>query len=38
MTDVLLSLGSLTLGGSAAIVLLALTGRFTRTRSAARWR
>lgn len=38
MTDVLLSLGSLTLGGSAAIVLLALTGRFTRTRYAARWR
>ena len=38
MTDVLLSLGSLTLGGSAAIVLLALTGRFTRARYAARWR
>lgn len=38
MTDVLLSLGSLTLGGSVAIVLLALTGRFTRTRYAARWR
>lgn len=38
MTDVLLSLGSLTLGGSVVIVLLALTGRFTRTRYAARWR
>ena len=38
MTDVLLSLGSLTLGGSVAIVLLALTGHFTRTRYAARWR
>lgn len=38
MMDVLLSLGSLTLGGSVVIVLLALTGRFTRTRYAARWR
>lgn len=38
MTDLLLSLGSLTLGGSAVVVLLALTGRFTRTRYAARWR
>ena len=38
MTQLLLSLGSLTLGGSAAIVLLALAGHLTRSRYAARWR
>ena len=38
MNSFLLTLGGLTLGGSAAILLLALAGRLTRTRYGARWR
>ena len=38
MTQLLLPLGALTLGGSAAIALLALMGRSTRARYGARWR
>lgn len=38
MSQVLLTLGALTLGGSAAVVLLALAGRSTRGRYEARWR
>ena len=38
MTLFLLTLGGLTLGGSAAILLLALAGRSTRARYGARWR
>ena len=38
MNQLLLTLGALTLGGSAAVVLLALAGRSTRRRYAAKWR
>ncbi len=38
MNAILLTLGSLTLGGSAAILLLALAGRSTRGRYGAKWR
>ena len=38
MNSILLTLGSLTLGGSAAILLLALAGRSTRGRYGAKWR
>lgn len=38
MEQFLLGLGGLTLGGSAAILLLALAGRSTRARYGARWR
>ena len=38
MSQFLMTLGGLTLGGSAAIVALALAGRSTRARYAARWR
>lgn len=38
MNAILLTLGALTLGGSAAILLLALAGRSTRGRYGAKWR
>ena len=38
MNTILLTLGSLTLGGSAAILLLALAGRSIRGRYGAKWR
>lgn len=38
MTDLLLPLGALTLGGSAAVAALALASRSTRTRYGAKWR
>lgn len=38
MTDLLLTLGALTLGGSVAVLLFALTSRASRTRYGARWR
>lgn len=38
MDDFLLTLGALTLGGSAAILLLSLASRSTRSRYGARWR
>lgn len=38
MTDFLLNLGTLSIGGSAAICVLALTARLSRARYAARWR
>lgn len=38
MTDLLPTLGALTLGGSAAVILFALTSRASRTRYGARWR
>ena len=38
MNQFLLTLGGLALGGSAAILLLALAGRSTRARYGARWR
>ena len=38
MSSFLLTLGGLALGGSAAILLLALAGRLTRARYGARWR
>lgn len=38
MTDLLLTLGALTLGGSVAVILFALTSRASRTRYGARWR
>lgn len=38
MNTILLTLGSLALGGSAAILLLALAGRSTRGRYGAKWR
>ena len=38
MNQILLTLGALTLGGSAAAVLLALAGRSTRGRYGAKWR
>ena len=38
MNEILLTLGGLTLGGSAAVVLLALLGRNTRGRYGAKWR
>ncbi len=38
MNQVLLTLGALTLGGSAAVLLLAWVGRSTRGRYGARWR
>lgn len=38
MDNLLLTLGALTLGGSAAILLLALASRSTRSRYGARWR
>lgn len=38
MTEFLAELASLTLGGSAAVALLALTARLSRRRYAARWR
>ncbi len=37
-SDLLLTLGALTLGGAVAVALLALTFRASRTRYAARWR
>ena len=38
MNQLLLTLGTLTLGGSAAVAALALAGRSTRRRYGARWR
>ncbi len=38
MNSILLTLGALTLGGSAAVLLLAFAGRSTRGRYGARWR
>lgn len=38
MTDLLLTLGALTIGGSVAVILFALTSRASRTRYGARWR
>ena len=38
MNQILLTLGALTLGGSAAVVLLALAGRTTWGRYGAKWR
>ena len=38
MNQMLLTLGTLTLGGSAAVLLLALAGRSTRGRYGAKWR
>ena len=38
MDDFLLTLGALTLGGSAAILLLSLASRSTRSLYGARWR
>lgn len=38
MNEILLTLGGLTLGGSAAVALLALLGRNTRGRYGAKWR
>ena len=38
MNQLLMSLGGLTLGGSAVILVLALAGRSTRARYGARWR
>ena len=38
MNQILLTLGALTLGGSAAVLLLALAGRSTRGRYGAKWR
>jgi len=38
MDQILLTLGALTLGGSAAVAALALAGRSTRRRYGARWR
>ncbi len=37
-SDLLTTLGALTLGGAVAVLLLAITFRFVRTRYAARWR
>lgn len=38
MDQILLTLGTLTLGGSAAVILLAWSGRSTRSRYGAKWR
>lgn len=38
MSDLLLALGALTLGGAAAVLLFALTSRASRARYGARWR
>ena len=38
MEEILLTLGALTLGGSAAVLLLAWAGRSTRARYGAKWR
>lgn len=38
MTDFLIELAALTLGGSVAVIVLALTARLSRARYAARWR
>lgn len=38
LNDLLMTLGALTLGGAAAVILFAVTARASRTRYAARWR
>lgn len=38
LSDLLMTLGAMTLGGAAAVILFAVTARASRTRYAARWR